>query len=594
MAFFAACMGVSTTARQAHAVLLQLDDNFTQLAISHNGPSHNGPCMSIVDSLSNRWCDETCGPDAAKKPDANLCDAACDCSTAARKIKNDDRNADSKKISQQQAADPLQAASPWASSGQQQADQSQQADGPGCRVAPGDHPAGVDSLFCDLTCKQTPNSPECIASCRCPGWKKALNREKDVFAPAPIDELPASPEIPAVPEDPATIDADSEEPAPPGSDGDCTSLAETVSADYCQTTCAPTPNSDTCWEICECPGRKKTHDSPTASPLPVDSPCTTTAEQTAPQWCEQNCLTKPNSGPCLEAQCFCPGRKKDAKAAAAEAWPEPPNATEAVVKANEAALCKSTAETVSPAWCDANCAASPSADECQAVCDCPPLASPSPAPKAKKSVTECEALDPETADATWCEANCKKDPNMEWCDNSCRCPGYNETLAAERIAKRGATCSSLVDQTTGHWCDSNCAAQPNTEQCRRSCNCPNSTKLRPSPSPESAVCESLSGTASASWCDTNCLDRPEVDSCKATCKCPDAAAAKKEKKKAKKKVDPEEAARQKEAAEQAWAAAAKFAKEATLPGAALASSESSTADKKPPFLKLLQYSLLPW
>ena len=66
-----------------------------------------------------------------------------------------------------------------------------------------------------------------------------------------------------MPEVPATTDADSEEPALTGSDeGDCTSLAETVSADYCQTTCAHTPNSDACWEICECHGRKKTHDSP--------------------------------------------------------------------------------------------------------------------------------------------------------------------------------------------------------------------------------------------------------------------------------------------------------------------------------------------
>ena len=328
----------------------------------------------------------------------------------------------------------------------------------GCRS----HSETATAEWCDLTCKATPDTDDCLTNCRCPGWTRARSREG------------------------SAVQREEENKQM----GKCNSLADTVSADWCEGSCAPTPNADECWDTCNCPGRKKTKPEGPAVPEPSPNPlrlCTTTSDVVSDLWCEQNCLDNPDAEMCLEEGCTCPGRDATESATAA------PKQFDAAESAEAAALCKSLLDTAPWPWCDTNCLGSPEADQCKQACLCPET---SRAPTRKQSdKTSCRSVVLETATDAWCDDNCKADPNAEWCYSACRCPGYDASVAAERVRRER----------------------------RRSRAQKRKLKAEPLPSappPPPWKCESLVGTASSSWCDTNCLDTPMTDACRAACKCP--------------------------------------------------------------------------
>lgn len=397
-------------------------------------------CSSIVDSLDSKWCQANC----VATPGTKLCGAACKCSTVAHTPKTDARN---------DTADKKE---------------------PGCKS----HTDTVSDAWCDLTCAATPDTDDCVASCRCPGWGK----------------------------NPATVrQRDKKKESGPTSH--CVPLADTASGDWCDGSCLNTPNADQCWDACDCPGRKKNRNLAGPSPTPVKAVCKSLIDSVADEWCDQTCIEHPNEKSCT-ATCHCPGWR--------EALKEAPENTENV------AVCKSRTPQIPAAWCDSNCRKTPDVEECKAACKCPAFAaSPSPKPGVRR--TACKSI-VDTATGAWCDENCKNDPNAEWCDPSCRCPGWNATLAAQHIAQRGHNCTGVIDTASGNWCDENCEKNPDTPQCTKLCIC-SSSKMRrqPSPSPTPAICKGLTSTASSEWCDQNCLAKPATDSCKATCKCPPAA-----------------------------------------------------------------------
>ena len=418
-----ACLHVGATAMRADSPLQ------TDVHVLAPDQKEKLVCSSIVDSLDNSWCEANC----ATAPDTTLCGAACKCST--RKPKAEVHN-------ETEAAEP------------------------GCRS----HSDTVSDEWCDQTCTSTPDSDDCVASCRCPGWGKnhaaaRKQKEKKEWRKA----------------------------------GHCTPLADTVSGDWCDGSCLNTPNAVQCRDTCDCPGRKKSQ--PVVDPSPLPAVCKSKVDTVSDEWCDQTCIKTPNDKSCT-ATCHCPGWTKALKE----------------VDGPKAAVCRSIVAQVPAAWCDDNCRSTPDVDGCKAACECPAVA-PSPSPKPGEATT-CKSI-VDTATGAWCDENCEKDPNAEWCDPACRCPGFNATLAAERLAKKGHNCTGIIDTASGNWCDENCQLNPDTPQCSKLCICSDS-KVQPSPASSPAICESITSTADSDWCDQNCLAQPKTDSCKAACKCPPA------------------------------------------------------------------------
>ena len=435
-------------------------------------PALSGPksvCVAKVDSLDSKWCQANC----EATPGTNLCKAACTCSAVAR-----EPTTKAKAAAETDASNATTQAAGEASEEEH-----------GCRS----HTDTVDDEWCGLTCAATPDTDDCVANCRCPGWQKngAIARQR-------------------------------EQKVEQASEGHCAALKDAMTADWCDATCRNTPNADQCWEACQCPGRKRidprlTREREEKREKGITGHCTPIGSLVSAGWCDGSCLNTPNAGQCYDV-CDCPGKHSHRPSTLAPS-PLP-----------EKTVCKSKVESVADEWCDQTCIKTPNDKSCTATCHCPGwrealkeegAPEPSPSPAAGEANTTCRSV-VDTATAEWCDGNCAKDPNAEWCEPACRCPGYNATLAAQRIATRGHNCTGIIDTASGNWCDENCGPNPDTPQCTKLCICGSSTpKLHASPAP--AICEVLAAaasTASSEWCDQNCLAKPATDSCKATCKCP--------------------------------------------------------------------------
>ena len=406
-------------------------------------PALSGPksvCISKVDSLDSKWCQANC----EATPGTNLCKAACTCSAAAREPK-----AEAKTEAKAEAPDATETAADEAPG-----------EVHGCRS----HTDTVTDEWCGLTCAATPDTDDCVANCRCPGWQKngAVARQKvekvekatkghcaalqDAMTAAWCDgtclNTPNADQCWEACDCPGRKKMDPrearqrDEKREKGITGHCKPIGSLVSAGWCDGSCLNTPNAEQCYDVCECPGKKKNRPVE-PSPLPEKTVCKSKVESVADEWCDQTCIKTPNDKSCT-ATCHCPGWR--------EALKEDP--------APEPGPCTSGIAHVPASWCDSNCRETPGADECMAACKCPALA-PSPSPEAGEASTStstCRSV-VDTATGEWCDGNCKRDPNAEWCEPACRCPGYNATLAEQRIAKRGHNCTGIIDTASGNWCD---------------------------------------------------------------------------------------------------------------------------------------------
>ena len=426
-----ACLHVGASAMRA-----QPDSHVLAPALS--GPK--SVCISKVDSLDSKWCQANC----EATPGTNLCKAACTCSAAAREPK-----AEAKTEAKAGAPDATETAADEAPG-----------EVHGCRS----HTDTVTDEWCGLTCAATPDTDDCVANCRCPGWQKngAVARQKvekvekatkghcaalqDAMTAAWCDgtclNTPNADQCWEACDCPGRKKMDPrearqrDEKREKGITGHCKPIGSLVSAGWCDGSCLNTPNAEQCYDVCECPGKKKNRPVE-PSPLPEKTVCKSKVESVADEWCDQTCIKTPNDKSCT-ATCHCPGWR--------EALKEDP--------APEPGPCTSGIAHVPASWCDSNCRETPGADECMAACKCPALA-PSPSPEAGEASTStstCRSV-VDTATGEWCDGNCKRDPNAEWCEPACRCPGYNATLAEQRIAKRGHNCTGIIDTASGNWCD---------------------------------------------------------------------------------------------------------------------------------------------
>ena len=227
-------------------------------------PQLSGPksvCVSKVDSLDSKWCQANC----ETKPGTNLCKAACTCSAVAREPKTD-----AKAGARTEASGATETAAGEASGEEH-----------GCRS----HTDTVSDEWCGLTCAATPDTDDCVANCRCPGWQKngAVARQR-------------------------------EQKAEKAEKGHCAALKDTMTAGWCDGTCLNTPNADQCWEACDCPGRKKmdprvTREREEKREMGITGHCKPIGSLVSAGWCDGSCLNTPNAEQCYDV-CECPGKKK--------------------------------------------------------------------------------------------------------------------------------------------------------------------------------------------------------------------------------------------------------------------------------------------
>jgi len=213
-------------------------------------------CSSKVESLDSKWCQANC----ETTPGTNLCKAACKCTAVAREPKTE--------------------APPATETADKAADEASGAEH-GCRS----HALMATDEWCGLTCAATPDTDDCVANCRCPGWGKngAVARQRD-------------------------------EKMEKATKGHCAALKDAMTADWCDGTCLNTPNADQCWEACDCPGRKKM--DPRAirqrdekKEKGITGHCNPIGSLVSAGWCDGSCLNTPNAEQCYDV-CDCPGKKK--------------------------------------------------------------------------------------------------------------------------------------------------------------------------------------------------------------------------------------------------------------------------------------------
>ena len=223
-------------------------------------PDPSGVCKSISEEAPAAWCDKNCQVD----PNANWCENSCRCP------------------------------------GYSQAKVVQK-----CESVSESTPAS----WCQETCADTPDTKQCALMCHCPGWKAA--HVQPLHAPQPVTAAPAPAALPKQDAAPQAVPAPALQPVqqstkPKTFDKVCKrKIGSSVSADWCDMSCAGTPNSDECKAVCDCPSlsSKGIKDNVAKAECVSSNDLGLGDMEAAALWCDQNCMEDPAAQWCKPCKC---------------------------------------------------------------------------------------------------------------------------------------------------------------------------------------------------------------------------------------------------------------------------------------------------
>jgi len=188
--------------------------------------------------------------------------------------------------------------------------------------------------WCQETCADTPDTKQCALMCHCPGWKAAhvqplhapqpvaaadaaplptqAPAPKGVKAPAPLPQpaplqapkgvkAPAQPVVPAVKPQQSTKEVVFEKVCK-------RKIGSSVSADWCDRSCARTPGSVECKAVCDCPFKHVKEKKKAKAKCVSSTDLGLDDFEAAAQWCDLNCMNDPAAQWC--SPCKCPTSPK--------------------------------------------------------------------------------------------------------------------------------------------------------------------------------------------------------------------------------------------------------------------------------------------
>jgi hypothetical protein len=235
-----------------------------------------GVCKSISEEAPAAWCDKTCQAD----PNAAWCVKACRCpGFSEAKVK-----ALCTSVSE-----------------------------------------GTPASWCQDTCADTPDTKQCALICHCPGWKAAhvqpLHAPQAASAPLPTQApAPKGVKAPAPLPQPAPLKAPAPQPVVPAVKPQQSTkevvfekvckrkVGSSVSADWCDRSCARTPGSVECKAVCDCPFKHVKEKKKAKAKCVSNNDLGLDDFEAAAQWCDLNCMNDPAAQWC--SPCKCPTSPK--------------------------------------------------------------------------------------------------------------------------------------------------------------------------------------------------------------------------------------------------------------------------------------------
>lgn len=293
-------------------------------------------------TTTDSWCNDNCAESTARRlfaagkgPHSKDCHKSCDCSVKLKKSKDEPESDASPSPTPSMCTSVNEETAPaeWCDLNcQEDPNANWCAD---CRC-PGFSQKLVDQKctsvnpstpahWCQETCADTPDTKACAMSCHCPGWEAA--HVQPLHAPEPVkndDKAPVA--IPAaVPDDrePVTdernplvngqpVPAEAPKPVKPATfEKVCKrKIGSSVSADWCDKTCATTPESDECSAVCDCPtpgslAKKHVATKAVKTKCQAKNDLGLGDKLEAAKWCDLNCLQDATALWCQP--CMCPG-----------------------------------------------------------------------------------------------------------------------------------------------------------------------------------------------------------------------------------------------------------------------------------------------